>query len=66
MGRRIENLSESPCKKCGKEMECLIKTTKSPILSNIIDVIFGDADKDFNDCPIYISLTCPELVEEDD
>lgn len=63
MGKRIQSLSESPCTHCGKEEQCLIKATKSPILYNIIDIMYGDAEKDFHDCPIYISLTCPELVE---
>lgn len=66
MGKRIDRLANSPCKKCGKENECLMKTIKAPILSNIVDVIFGDMERDYHTCPIYISLTCPEMIEEDD
>lgn len=65
MGRRINSLSESPCSQCSCQSVCAQKVARSPILTNIVDVMYGDADKHCEACPIYISFICPELKEEE-
>ena len=64
MSRRISNLSESPCSLCSKTGECEKKLSKSPQLYPIMYGIMGNADYDFHDCGIYISLTCSDMIDE--
>lgn len=62
--KRIEHLPESPCYKCGLRDECNNKVHRSPVLAEIVDSQFGDSDLDFHECPIWISLTAPEMIDE--
>lgn len=66
MSKRIESLSESPCYKCGKMQDCSVKVAKNQNLSGIVDFMFGNAEADYNWCPIYIALTAPDMIEVDD
>lgn len=63
MSKRITNLQESPCYKCGMMKNCSVKVAKTPDLKCIVDFMFGDADANFNFCPIYIALTAPDTEE---
>lgn len=65
VSKRIERLSDSPCKKCGKEQECKNKCKVNSKFYDIVDFMFGNAEADYNWCPIYIALTAPDMIEED-
>lgn len=66
MSRRIKKLSESPCYKCHCEWKCNKKIKRNPILGDIRDGIFGNADFDYHNCGIWIALNAPEMVEVDE
>ena len=66
MSKRINFLEESPCYKCNCELECNEKIKRSPILEEIHDVVFPNADFDYHDCPLWIALNAPEMVEVDE
>ena len=64
--KRIKNLSESPCYQCHCEWECDERIKKNSVLDTIQSNIFPDADFDYHDCPIWIALNAPEMVEVDE
>ena len=64
MGRRITSLKESPCFKCEKHTECLTKVENNNQFSDIVDQVFGNRDFDYYNCPLYIALTAPDIVDE--
>ena len=66
MSKRINYLYESPCYQCGFQHECDEKIESNPHLGDIKDGVFGNADFDFHDCPIWIALNAPERVEVDE
>lgn len=66
MSRRITTLSESPCYKCGKMQDCTVKVAKNQNLSAVVDIMFGNAEADYNLCPIYVALTAPDMIEVED
>lgn len=63
---RIESLSQSPCSNCGVSVECGKKVKRNSKFEEIVDVVYGNRDFDFHDCPLYIALTAPEMVEEEE
>lgn len=64
--RRIESLSESPCSKCEVSDACDKRIDITPALSDIKYCIYGNKEYDYRECPIYIAVTSPDMVEEDD
>lgn len=66
MSRRIKSLKESPCYQCHCEWECDKKIKRNPVLGEIRDGVFGNADFDYHDCGIWIALNAPEMVEVDE
>ena len=66
MNKRIQSLSESPCYQCHCECECNKKIKHNPVLGEIRDGVFGNADFDYHDCGIWIALNAPEMVEVDE
>lgn len=63
---RIKKLSESPCYQCGCFIQCNKKIQRNMKISEIRDLIFGNAGYDYHDCGIWIALNAPEMVEVDD
>ena len=63
---RIKNLQESPCYQCHCEQKCNKKIKNNIIFSEIRDGIFGNAEYDYHDCPIWIALNAPEMIEVDE
>lgn len=66
MNKRIERMSESPCSKCGCIVGCSDKVRRVPKLDEIRDLVFPNADFDYHECPIWIALNAPEMVEVDE
>lgn len=67
MSRRITKLSESPCYKCDKNGACRKKVKKNPVaLCDIVENMYPDAEADYANCPIYIALTAPDMIEVED
>ncbi len=64
MAERIMYLKESPCYQCHKHMECMMKTQKNNQLYDIVDQVFGNKGFDYHNCPIYVALTAPDMVDE--
>lgn len=62
--RKIERISESPCSKCGFIIECSNKIRSNCNLEVIKDMVFGNKDYDFKQCPLWIAFNCRELVDE--
>lgn len=62
--KRIERISESPCNKCGKIILCANRVRNNPSLAEICDSIFGNKLYDYHNCPIYIALTAPDMIDE--
>ena len=66
MKKWIEKLIESPCYQCGCIGQCSEKVGRSPKLQEIQDAVFPNAEFDFHDCGIWISLNAPEMIEVDE
>lgn len=64
--RRIERISESPCSKCGKIVECSNRIRSNYRIGEIRDSVFGNRNFDYHDCGIWIALSAPDMVEVDD
>ena len=61
---RIKSLSESPCYKCYVESKCYKKIRNNPQFGEIKDMVFGNSQIKRKDCPLYIALTCKNLIDE--
>lgn len=61
---RIKSLSESPCYKCPVEKKCYKKIRERPNFGEIKDMMFGNTHIKREDCPLYIALTCKNLIDE--
>ena len=66
MSKRIERLSDSPCYQCDCSIECENKIERAYKLQEIQDYVFGNAEYDYHDCPLWIALNAPEMVEVDE
>lgn len=64
MARRMCTLSESPCYNCPLTDKCADKIKRSPVLSQVRDVMFGNVETDYQNCMIYISLTVTDIIDE--
>lgn len=64
MSKRITKLSQSPCYNCGCYNECEEKIKRTPIISEIKDNIFCNAEADYHDCGIWIALNAPDMIDE--
>lgn len=64
MSKRISTLKESPCYQCGCMNECNKKISSNYKLQEIEDMVFPNADFDYHNCGIWISLNAPEMIEE--
>ena len=62
----IKSLKDSPCYQCDCMELCEQKIGRSPRLQEIQDAIFGNADFDYHNCGIWISLNAPEMIEVDE
>ena len=62
----IKKMSESPCSKCGCIVACSNKVRRSPRLDEIRDLVFPNAEYDYHNCPLWIALNAPEMVEVED
>ena len=64
--KKITKLSESPCSQCGCSYECLRKLLrlKNENLSEIVYMVFPNAEFDYHNCPLWISLNAPEMVDK--
>lgn len=63
MTKRIVRLSDSPCYQCECIEKCDKKSKNNFDFLSIKDVIFGNADFDYHDCPLWIALNAPEMIE---
>lgn len=66
MGRRITSLKESPCIKCKNNSKCDKKIKGKESFIEIKNTVFGNADFDYHNCPLWIALNAPEMVEVDE
>ena len=66
MSKRITKLSESACSKCPKIHDCDAKVARIPRFQEIKDGVFGVKGYRYRNCPLYISLTAPDMVELED
>ena len=66
MNKRIEKLSDSPCYQCNCSIECEQKIEKAYKLQEIKDYVFSRKGYDYRECPIWIALNAPEMVEVDE
>lgn len=57
-------LLESPCYRCGCQDKCSNKIKRVPKFAEIRDNIFADAKYNFHNCPLWIALNAPEMVDE--
>ena len=66
--KKITKLSESPCNQCGSTYKCMRKLLRlnNEKISEIMDMVFPNAEFDYHDCPLWISLNAPEMVEVDE
>lgn len=62
--KRIKSLSESPCFQCPVEKECYKKIKINSRFGEIKDMVFGNRNINQKDCPLYIAITCKELIDE--
>lgn len=65
MSKKISHVTDSPCWNCQVQKECSLKRLKNRNLDIIVDMVWGQADYDRKDCPIWIAINAPEMVEED-
>lgn len=65
MSNKITSLSESPCWTCFVGDECSARRKKNRNLDSIVDMVWDKADYNRENCPLYIAITAPEMVEED-
>ena len=56
MGKRIESLTESPCYKCGYQLECLERIKRSPKLMEICDSVIWNSEFDYKECSLWIAI----------
>ena len=63
--KRIEKLNQSPCFKCGHDDECAKRITRNYKLGVIRDIVYGNRDYNYTQCPIRIALTVADMVEVD-
>lgn len=66
MNKRINKLADSPCIKCGCDTVCNEKIARCTKLQEIKDCVFGNSKYDYRECPLFIALTAPELIEVDE
>lgn len=66
MGRRIKTLIESPCTQCGCDELCDLRIRTNTSLGEIKDTVYGNADFNFSQCPIWIALNAPDMIELED
>ena len=66
MNKHIERMSESPCSKCGCIVSCSEKVRIVPRLDEIRDFVFPNAEYDYHDCPLWIAMNAPEMIEVDE
>lgn len=65
MSEKIKSLKDSPCWDCPVGYECSKKRMRNRNLDPIVDMVWDKADYDRKDCPIWIAINAPEMVEED-
>lgn len=65
MSNRIKHIKDSPCWNCLVKNECSQKRMKNRNLDAIVDMVWGKANYDRKDCPIWIAINAPDMVEED-
>ena len=66
MNKYLQRLADSPCSKCGCVEICNEKIERVPKFQEIQDMVFGNAEYDYHDCPLWIALNAPEMMEVDD
>ena len=66
MSKRIQHLEQSPCYQCDCSIECEKKIERSYKLQEIQDYVFEREGYDYHDCPLWIALNAPEMVEVDE
>ena len=64
MSKRIEKVKESPCSKCGLDEFCDNKISRNRSFREIKDMVFWDKEFLYKECPLYISLTVGDIVDE--
>lgn len=64
MSKRIEKVKESPCFNCGLDELCDYKISRNKSFREIKDMVFWDKEFLYKDCPLYISLTVGDIVDE--
>lgn len=65
MSKKITKLSESPCWACFAADECSARRLRNRNLDPIVDMVWDKADYDRKDCPIWIAINAPDMVEEE-
>lgn len=66
MAERATKLSETPCYNCGIQERCYAWADEHDHRLKIIDGVFCIKNYDYHNCPNYIALTAPEMVEVDE
>lgn len=61
--RRISSIAESPCTSCIVSEQCDARIAKNSDLAQIKYVVYGDKCCDVSNCPLFIALTAPEMIE---
>lgn len=65
MSKKIKSVKDSPCWDCPVGYECSQKRIRNRNLDPIVDMVWDKADYDRKDCPIWIAINAPEMVEEE-
>lgn len=62
----LKSLKDSPCYQCGCPERCDEKIERNLKFQEIQDWVFGKAGYDYHECPLWIALNAPEMIEVDD
>lgn len=60
---KIKHVKDSPCWDCNVANDCSLKRLKNRNLDVIVDMVWGQADYDRKNCPIYIAITAPNMKD---
>lgn len=61
---KIKHIKDSPCWDCNVANECSAKRLTNRNLDIIVDMVWGKADYNEKNCPIYIAVTAPDMIDE--
>lgn len=64
----MTKIESSPCMRCGIDEQCAEKVNRinHPEIDELALNMFVKFGEDYKNCPLYVSLTAPDMVEEED